>query len=55
MQGSSSTNSSPASAGAAYLSESNTPALVAFIASLIFPLAVAVDTLAVLIILNHGP
>ncbi len=41
--------------GSAYPSEPNTPALVAFTASLIFPLAVALDALAVLIVVNRGP
>jgi hypothetical protein len=55
MHGSPPTHASPASAGAAYPSEPNTAALVAFIASLIFPLAIAVDALAVLIVVNRGP
>jgi hypothetical protein len=55
MQGPPATNSSPASAGTADPSETNTRTLVAFIASLIVPLAVAVDALAVLIIVKHGP
>lgn len=45
--------SSPASA--AYPAAANTPALVALVASLIFPLAVAVDALVAFIIINHGP
>ena len=55
MQSSPPTHTSPASAGSAYPSEPNTPALVAFTASLIFPLAVALDALAVLIVVNRGP
>jgi len=55
MQSSPPTHASPASAGSAYSSEPNTPALVAFVASLIFPLAIAVDALAVLIVVNRGP
>ncbi len=55
MQGPPPANSSPASAGTASPLESTTPALVAFIASLVFPLAVAVDALAVLIIIHHEP
>lgn len=55
MQGPPPPDSSPASAGPAYPSEPTTPALMAFIASLIFPLAVATDGLAVLIIVYHGP
>jgi hypothetical protein len=55
MQSSPPTHTSPASAGSAYPSEPNTPALVAFTASLIFPLAVALDVLAVLIVVNRGP
>ena len=35
--------------------KANTPALLAFIASLVLPLAVAVDALAVLIIIVRGP
>jgi hypothetical protein len=55
MHSSPPTHASPASAGAAHPSEPNTPALVAFVASLIFPLAVALDALAVLIVVNRGP
>lgn len=55
MQGPLPPNSSPASAGTASPLATTTPAMLAFIASIIFPLAVAVDALAVLIIVYHGP
>lgn len=55
MRGPSSTRTSPASAHTTHPAEPNTSALVAFIASLIFPLAITIDALVVSIIDNHGP